>query len=364
MPISEIEDAKTSASCHSLFNREQPIDIIATGERDEVKLAQGNTLIIRLPASAATDSDWQLVESNLTQPQSTGALVLEQQGEATLEQVEQPQSGIKEYKTFRFQVTSPGKGTLVFNQQEKQNTITTQTYQLQVQVLGSEQVLNANNFTEPGEASLVKGNTLVVRLPANPGTGYGWQLVENSLAKPQSPNAPVLAQLGEPTLEQVEESDSGLKEYENYRFRVLSPGEIVLALNYQRPWENKPPIQTYQVRLKALDAAEPVMVTANENNGEVTLEQGGTLAVHLKAKPGTGYSWLPVEESNEHLYLFQESILSMGQNVQPTTGAEEVQQFCFYAQSSGESILKFQYRRSWEENVLPNEVYQIKVQSQ
>ena len=73
------------------------------------------------------------------------------------------------------------------------------------------------------------GDTVVVRLPENPTTGYQWQV----------------GSLDEPVVEQVEDTydaegnptvgGGGIREL---IFRVKAPASTALELEYRRPWED------------------------------------------------------------------------------------------------------------------------------
>ena len=72
------------------------------------------------------------------------------------------------------------------------------------------------------------GDTLRVILPANPSTGYGWQVAENNSAMLQgsaSKNLPAA------------QSRRGVPGKQSFTFTTVAPGKERLLLNYRRPWE-------------------------------------------------------------------------------------------------------------------------------
>ena len=73
-----------------------------------------------------------------------------------------------------------------------------------------------------------EGDTLIVRLPATPSTGYGWVVLRNS---------PVLKQAGEPQWEPAPSSSPGAEGAQLVEFHVTGPGSAWLELGYKRPFE-------------------------------------------------------------------------------------------------------------------------------
>ncbi|HEY7543787.1 MAG TPA: protease inhibitor I42 family protein [Blastocatellia bacterium] len=91
--------------------------------------------------------------------------------------------------------------------------------------------------------SLAKGNMLIVRLEARPGTGYGWQVAKNEADK--------LKPEGEPTLEPPDKEVMDGIEHQVFRFKAISEGTITLELHYVRPWEKEaPPEKTYSIEVQ------------------------------------------------------------------------------------------------------------------
>jgi inhibitor of cysteine peptidase len=74
------------------------------------------------------------------------------------------------------------------------------------------------------------GDTVAVRLSANPTTGFGWNLADAG-------GPPILQLLGTPRFERPAGQPLGAPGAQVYRFKVVSAGQGVLRLLYQRPWE-------------------------------------------------------------------------------------------------------------------------------
>jgi inhibitor of cysteine peptidase len=97
--------------------------------------------------------------------------------------------------------------------------------------LSKQKTLEVTKADSGRRARLYIGNILVVRLPANPGTGYQWQLVPTSslavrlMAEPQfvaSPAPPGIM---------------GASGTYVFMFQAVRPGTGVVRLVYARPWE-------------------------------------------------------------------------------------------------------------------------------
>jgi inhibitor of cysteine peptidase len=111
-------------------------------------------------------------------------------------------------------------------------------------VAGSEE--KAVTVTEKDQGHTVqvgRGDTLIVRLAAQLGTGYGWHVSKN--------DARILQSLGEPSLERQGEGKPGGVETQVFRFRAAASGKSALTLAYSRPWEkDRPPTKTYGITVE------------------------------------------------------------------------------------------------------------------
>jgi inhibitor of cysteine peptidase len=87
-----------------------------------------------------------------------------------------------------------------------------------------------------------KGATVVVRLEAQLGTGYGWQI------RQQAKN---LQPIGEAEMEHGGGGGiTGGTDVQIFRFRVKSRAKGVLSMGYMQPWEkDKPPAKTFSVTI-------------------------------------------------------------------------------------------------------------------
>ena len=92
------------------------------------------------------------------------------------------------------------------------------------------------------EVMLTTGATLIVRLGAQLGTGYGWQIAEN--------DASVLKPAGPPELEGSGDKP-GATQQQIFRFTAEKPGTTRLAFRYVRPWEQEErPARTFRADVR------------------------------------------------------------------------------------------------------------------
>jgi inhibitor of cysteine peptidase len=90
------------------------------------------------------------------------------------------------------------------------------------------------------------GDELIVRLEANPGSGYSWSVVGEE--------GGVLNLAGEPTFEKSGERRLGGVEQQVFTFRAQSAGMRMLRLEYRRPWEKQAPAaKTFSIHVIAGD---------------------------------------------------------------------------------------------------------------
>ncbi len=88
---------------------------------------------------------------------------------------------------------------------------------------------------------LAPGDALVLSLPANPGTGYTWEVqppLDEEILKPD----------GEPQSIQQNSGKVGAPAMLVFHFTAIKTGQATLKLVYHRVWEtNMPPANTYEV---------------------------------------------------------------------------------------------------------------------
>jgi predicted secreted protein len=83
------------------------------------------------------------------------------------------------------------------------------------------------------------GDTMLVRLPATPSTGFGWTVVRSS---------PILKQAGDPKFEPPPDGVPGAEGTQLIEFYVSGPGAAWLELGYKRPFEkDSKPTKTWAV---------------------------------------------------------------------------------------------------------------------
>lgn len=96
-------------------------------------------------------------------------------------------------------------------------------------------------ISDNGKAiTVASGSTLVVVLPATPGTGYGWVTAHDVGGH--------LKQIGTPDFMPQGNAMPGQAGNEIFRFEANSTGSGILEMGYVRPWEkNAVPARTFRV---------------------------------------------------------------------------------------------------------------------
>jgi inhibitor of cysteine peptidase len=92
--------------------------------------------------------------------------------------------------------------------------------------------------------NLETGQELVLRLPSNPTTGYGWEIetLDRALLEPVGEAEFVQDEPGE-------EQMVGVGGMEVFHFRALKPGTMELKLIYHRVWETEPPLEVFELNI-------------------------------------------------------------------------------------------------------------------
>jgi inhibitor of cysteine peptidase len=107
-------------------------------------------------------------------------------------------------------------------------------------------------------------------------------------------------------------------------------------------------------------APAPKTIRVNEENdqGSVALRIGDTLEVELAGNPTTGYQWEVVAGEGEMLKSMGEAEFIQGTQV---VGAGGTFRFQFEAVLAGETNLKLEYKRPFEQDVAPLNTFSIQV---
>jgi inhibitor of cysteine peptidase len=102
-----------------------------------------------------------------------------------------------------------------------------------------EKTVTVTEKNNGGKISLPRGEILIIELDAQPGTGYGWQVVRN---QPEH-----LSHLGS-EFRSAKVELPGAVEHQVLCFRAQASGSFILELHYLRPWEkNVQPAKTYHL---------------------------------------------------------------------------------------------------------------------
>jgi predicted secreted protein len=111
---------------------------------------------------------------------------------------------------------------------------------------GSSFNLEFTRVDDGKSVNLVSGQHFIVRLPAQPGTGLGWTVIQS---------LPFL------TLVRNEFVDGGVPggvQEQRFEFRVDAAGDGSLLMRYGRPWENRgAPAETFSLRLSSIQPSSP-----------------------------------------------------------------------------------------------------------
>ncbi|NEO58307.1 MAG: protease inhibitor I42 family protein [Okeania sp. SIO3B5] len=217
--------------------------------------------------------------------------------------------------------------------------------------VGSTKIISVSDENNSEAVTLKQNHLLMVQLASNPGTGYGWQLVQN--------NPEQLKLLENPTLEPPNQSIQNDSVYQVFRFQVQSGASSILELQYpQEQGTNNLSTKSYRLNILMSNSSATITATDFDNNQEIRVAKDDIFVVRLRTNPASGYSWQIVSNNPNQLKLLDNSISGDGNQTAP--GGSAYQVFRFQVASEGTSVLELQYRRP--EETTPKETYRIGVQ--
>jgi predicted secreted protein len=283
----------------------------------ETAILLGNVLMVVLQGAA--DGSWQLTEGD--------AMVVQPLGEWRTEPT--PGDGTTALFKHAFLGVQGGTAALHFDQLAADGTVA-DAYDLKVEVLpmepGSSGAVNVTEAETGQDFTLIQGDTLVVRVPANPTTGYDWRAVNWNEVMMPAPDSPQYASNSELT---------GAGGVYTFRFLAEQAGEATVQVGEFAPGAEDPdktldynvtvvepaPLTGNTVQLSDADAGKPATLTA-----------GDMLSIKLPAQPSTGYLWVLTANDGAVLRLQPESGFIADSDA---AGAPGVQDFYFRAMAPG-----------------------------
>jgi inhibitor of cysteine peptidase len=102
---------------------------------------------------------------------------------------------------------------------------------------------------------------------------------------------------------------------------------------------------------------DPLIVHQADAGKAFTLAVGQHLSVLLKEQAGTGYSWVVTPDSTPLLKFEGSSV----QSAATMPGGAQLQALDFSAVATGKGMLRLDYRRPWESDKPPAQVFSITV---
>jgi inhibitor of cysteine peptidase len=87
------------------------------------------------------------------------------------------------------------------------------------------------------------GGTIVLKLAANPSTGYSWEMND------PDPEASLLEQVGEPVFKSDNPDLAGAGGIMTFTFKAADPGDMTVSMAYTPPAADETPTKTFEFHL-------------------------------------------------------------------------------------------------------------------
>ncbi|MDE1985467.1 MAG: protease inhibitor I42 family protein [Alphaproteobacteria bacterium] len=102
---------------------------------------------------------------------------------------------------------------------------------------------------------------------------------------------------------------------------------------------------------------DPLVIHQADAGKSFTLAVGRHLSVLLKEQAGTGYSWVVAGDSTPLLKFEGSSV----QSAATMPGGAQLQALDFLAVAAGKGMLRLDYRRPWETDKPPAQIFSVTV---
>lgn len=194
-----------------------------------------------------------------------------------------------------------------------------------------------------------KDMTYELKLDANASTGYTWSYDMNE-------DGIVKVVKDEYEEGKSEEGMTGVPGTQVYKFKALKKGEVTIKFTYSRPNSS----EIADIKSYKLTVGDNYKITAKEL---VTIKddtKANIYTIELDSNPTTGYTWI-YEVDNENIVENVKDEYIQNDVSDDTVGAGGKQHFEFIGVNEGEVKLTFKYKRSWEDEVADQKVYNLNV---
>ncbi len=213
--------------------------------------------------------------------------------------------------------------------------LSTVAFLLSIFVVGAaaQQTVTISETTHNNQTNLNIGDTLVVKLSNNAGTGYQWYLEDNNDSLLQLNN------------DRTKDQSGGLLGGSNqqiFYFVAVGAGGEQLSFAKRRITGRQSDTADYYRTLITINRgnqSKTVTVTDDDHRGSVTLRQGDTLVIKLRNNAGTAYNW-SVAQNNPDL-LRPTGKQGVVAKLTRLLGGAVYQTFTFSTPNSGGEMLKF-----------------------
>jgi inhibitor of cysteine peptidase len=314
--------AVTVEALNEWSGEDASITVGAADNGQSVTILPGNVLLVAL--EGAERGMWDLVQSD--------PMVAQMMGGAWVFPAEE--EGTQLFKYY-FLGIGPGTAELQFEFVNPDGIFAEEGYTLSVTVPaaepGSSGAVAATEADAGAAFTLVTGDTLVVRLAANPSTGYTWRVVSTNDALLPSAGDPVFAESAEMP---------GAGGIDTFRFLAKAAGEATVQISEFAPGAEEA-ARTLDYNVTIVDptplTGNTVTVTAADAGTAIDVTAGDWLAVELDANPSTGYQWLVTANDGAVLRLLPESGFTASADM---PGAPGMQRFVFRALTPGTVALE------------------------
>ena len=101
-----------------------------------------------------------------------------------------------------------------------------------------------------------------------------------------------------------------------------------------------------------------LVVTAQQNDSQINVTRGAVFQVKLESRLSTGYGWELVSGAGIVTQKGKPDVITEEKD---KTGGRDYEVFNFRADSQGETVLTFHYRRPWIDNEKPEKIFTVKV---
>ena len=192
------------------------------------------------------------------------------------------------------------------------------------------------------------GETIRVKLPSNPSTGFSWALgpFEDGVLQTNGESKFVA--------NPHREGEAGYGGCEIWTFKAVQSGKAEISLFYARSWEDNDPAMRFKLTVvigtasPRIASGDELNLSENDNGKNVEVHTGDAIRIVFESNITTGYSWENADKVDKDILALDGNNYVSDPNPEELDGVGGNAVIVYRALKPGKAKIDLTYMRPWE----------------